>query len=238
MQSSPKILLIEDNRSLIHALTEALRMNFEIESSVTGKNGLYKAEISDYDVILLDLQLPDMYGLDVCQQLRERGVNTPVLILSAEAKILSKINLLDAGANDYLTKPFSLGELKARIRVLLRQNKIIEDKPKGILWAGELSLSTATHEVLRAGQLINLRRKEFMLLECLMHNAGKVVTREMLIRYAWHGSDKPWTNTIDVHMKHLRDKIDRSHDTKYIKTVHGLGYKLVDEIPDKMISLN
>src|SRR5438309_4063693 len=120
MQETPNVLVVEDNASLAEALNTALRGEYELDVAANGKKALYRADISDYDLILLDLQLPDIHGLAVCQQMRERGLKAPILILSAETKVLSKINLLDAGANDYLTKPFSLGELKARLRVLLR----------------------------------------------------------------------------------------------------------------------
>ena len=229
MQTYPHILLIEDNRSIASALCEALQTSFKIEIAHTGKAGLYHADSSHIDLILLDLQLPDINGLDVCQMLRERGIQTPIIIISAEAKILSKINLLDAGADDYLTKPFSLGELKARMRTLLRKNPSQSPLPvlKTMLSVGELTLDQAKHEVTRSGKLLPLRKKEFNLLECLMVNAENVVSRQQLIDYAWPGADKPWANTIDVHIKFLRDKVDREFEFKMIETVHGVGYRIV-----------
>jgi DNA-binding response OmpR family regulator len=235
MQTSPKLLLIEDNRSLARALCEALQNAYEIDCTYTGKSGLYRADITDYDVILLDLQLPDSNGLDICHQLRERGATIPIIIVSAETKVLSKINLLDAGANDYLTKPFSLGELKARIRAVVRAHgTAAKPRAESRLTVGELTLDSVKHEVKRGDITIELRKKEFLLLECLMLHADMVVTREALVRYAWNDSEKPWANTVDVHIKYLRDKIDRPFEYPAIKTVHGIGYKVV--VPRVVVS--
>jgi two-component system OmpR family response regulator len=147
------------------------------------------------------------------------------LILSGESKVMSKISLLDAGADDYLTKPFSLGELKARLRVVTRRIGGQKDSNQR-LTSDCLVLDIDTRKVERDGQIIPLRRKEFALLECLMQHAGTVVSRDILTSYAWHANEHPWTNTVDVHIKYLRDKIDRPFDRPLIKTVHGLGYKL------------
>jgi two-component system, OmpR family, response regulator ArlR len=228
MQTYPHILLIEDNRSIASALCEALSTSYLIEPAFSAKSGLYRADVSQFDLVLLDLQLPDMNGLEVCQLMRERGMTVPIIIISAEGKVLSKINLLDAGADDYLTKPFSLGELKARIRAALRSQTVSahNQTTKVIFQVGDLQLDQAKHEIVRDNALIQLRKKEFQLLECLMMNAGNVVTRQQLVDFAWPGPDKPWANTIDVHIKFLRDKIDRDHEVKLIQTVHGVGYRL------------
>jgi two-component system OmpR family response regulator len=220
-----RLLLIEDDPGISQALSHALATTYAIDIARTGADGLHKAELYVHDVIVLDLHLPDMSGLAICQALRQHGITTPILILSAEAKIMSKINLLDAGADDYLTKPFSLGELKARLRVLVRHAGASQ-QAKQWLKTDDLILDAAKHQVERAGQFIKLRRKEFALLECLMYHAGSVVTRDTLTSYAWDENAEPWTNTVDVHIKYLRDKIDRPFDRQLIKTVHGLGYKL------------
>ncbi len=227
METLSKLLLIEDDRGIALALQQALANNYQVEVAQTGKQGLYKSDNYDYTAIILDLNLPDLSGLDICQQLRERGVEAPILVLTAETEVLTKINLLDAGAHDYLTKPFSLGELKARLRGLIRRagRPLVDNR----LQVGDLSLSATSLEVIRQGQCIILRRKEFALLECLMLNAGMVVSREALARYAWQGSDTTWTNTIDVHIKYLRDKIDKPFDGQLIKTIHGVGYRLAIE---------
>jgi two-component system OmpR family response regulator len=225
MQGLPNILVIEDDRGIAGALSQALAQNYEVDIAYNGKQGIYKSDCREYHAVLLDLNLPDLAGLEVCQQLRERGNNSPIIVVTAENKILTKINLLDAGADDYLTKPFSLGELKARLRVCDRKKTMTSAKPM-VLQAGELELNATTYQVSRNGQPVELRRKEFKLLACLMENAGSVVKRESLIAYAWQGLDLPWKNTVDVHIKYLRDKIDRPFGTSLIKTVHGIGYRL------------
>jgi len=234
MQTLPRVLLVEDDRSIASALSQALQASHQVAASMSGGSALYKIDSDHYDLIVLDLTLPDMPGLTVCQQLRERGLETPILILSADSQTLTKINLLDAGANDYLTKPFSLGELKARMRALTRRRYQLPAQSVGTLYVNGLELNRQTREVSREGIAIRLRRKEFDMLEYLMEHAGSVVTRRALTRYAWHGAEDLWTNTIDVHIKYLRDKIDRPFARPLITTVHGLGYKLEAGQVDKI----
>lgn len=225
-----KLLLIDDDHGITTALSHALANSYDLDIAHTGTGGLHKADTYHYDAILLDLSLPDLPGFTVCERLRHVDAVTPILILSGESKVLSKVNLLDAGADDYLTKPFSLGELKARVRVLTRRAH--SGRPRQHrLQAADLTLDSDTHHVTRSDQLIKLRRKEFAILECLMQHAGSVVTRDTLSRHAWRENEDPWANTIDVHIKYLRDKIDRPFPTPLIKTVHGFGYKL--DIPLK-----
>jgi two-component system, OmpR family, response regulator len=225
MPALPRILIVEDNRSMALALAHALKTDYETEIAPTGKLAIYKTDTLDYDLILLDLGLPDVPGYNVCQQLRERGLATPILVLSAESRTLTKIHLLDAGANDYLTKPFSLGELKARLRRLRRQTTVSPNLSRK-LTLGDLVLDRQTFKVSRYGNEISLRRKEFALLEYLIINAGTVVTRRALSAAVWPETEEIWTNTVDVHIKYLRDKIDKPFNTQSIKTVHGIGYKL------------
>lgn len=220
-----KILLIEDETYISQALVHALANNYSVECVETGGAGLLKASAERFDIILLDLNLPDVPGLQVCQHLRKDGFTGPILVISGEVKVISKINLLDAGADDYVTKPFSVGELKARLRMLLRRGGV-PIAPQNDLVVGDLMLNCERHEVTRAGHTIKLRRKEFGLLECLMRNAGAIVTRDILSHHAWRDNEDPWANTIDVHIKYLRDKIDHPFEHALIKTVHGLGYKL------------
>jgi len=226
MKLLPRTLLVEDDRNIASALAQALQSNYEVDVAFTGQSALYKVDNGHYDIIMLDLNLPDFSGMIVCQQLRDRGLQAPILVLTAESRILTKINLLDAGANDYMTKPFSLGELKARLRALTRTGHQ-SAKPANQLAISSLLLDRKTRKVSRQGVPIKLRRKEFVLLECLMEHAGSVVTRRALMRYAWQGAEDLWTNTVDVHVKHLRDKIDRPFSGRsLIRTVYGLGYKL------------
>jgi two-component system OmpR family response regulator len=225
MQYLAKVLLVEDDRSMAGALAHALQSSYDLEITNNGKLALYKADTQHFDLIILDLNLPDMSGMVVCQHLRNRGLTAPILILSGENQTLTKINLLDAGANDYLTKPFSLGELKARLRALVRIKQGVQQS-WGALSASGINLNRQTYEVSRDGVAIQLRRKEFALLECLLENAGNVVTRDMLTRVVWQNSDDLWANTVAVHIKYLRDKVDRPFETPLIKTVHGRGYRL------------
>lgn len=219
-------MLVEDDRGIASALLQALRNSYDIKLATTGQSAFCEVDSRHYDVIILDLGLPDIAGSMVCQYLREQGVTTPILVLTADSRVLTKINLLDSGANDYLTKPFSLGELKARLRALTRGGHHRPAKLDGKLTVGDLELDRRTHQVKREGISINLRRKEFALLEYLMEHAGAVVTRRALARYAWQGAEELWTNTVDVHIKHLRDKVDRPFGRPLIRTVYGLGYKL------------
>lgn len=221
----PKILLVDDDRHIARALALALRSSFAVDLAADGEQALALLVDSEYSAIVLDLNLPGISGLDVCQQLRATGISTPILILTGESQVLTKINLLDAGANDYITKPFSLGEFKARLRVLIRTNHHAVSPLKHLKVSG-LILNRQTRTVTREGVVITLRRKEFALLECLMEYAGTVVTRPTLTRHAWQGEADPWTNTVDVHVKYLRDKIDRPFAQPLIQTVHGLGYRM------------
>jgi len=219
-----QLLLIEDNREIAAALTQVLATDYTITLAETGAAGLRHLERGTYDLVILDLTLPDTTGLELCETIRAGGSTVPVLVLTAETSIISKIQLLDAGADDYVTKPFSLGELKARLRSLQRRHRQLPpEQPE--LSVGGLTLNRAKHQVERDGRTIPLRRKEFALLECLMRHAGTVVTRSTLGNYAWQGADTPWTNTIDVHIKRLRDKVDKPFGRPLIRTVHGLGYR-------------
>lgn len=220
-----KLLLIEDSRDICLALSRALANLHDIDFAMTGQIGLTHAATNQYDVIVLDLGLPDINGQEVCRKIRDFDHRTPILILSAETKVLTKIAVMDIGADDYLTKPFSLGELKVRLRALDRR-AAMRPLSNSKISITDLSLDSTTHTVFREGKEIKLRKKEFALLECLMHNAGSVVSRQMLCNYAWHDGQESWTNTVDVHIKYLRDKIDRPFETQLIKTIHGLGYKL------------
>jgi DNA-binding response OmpR family regulator len=225
----PRVLLVEDDRSIASALVQALQTSYRLSVAQTGRQAIQLLDDGIFDAVILDLGLPDMDGLAVCRQLRANGSPTPLLVLTAEDKVLTKIHLLDAGANDYLLKPFSLGELKARLRVLLRPPRSV--RPLGKLTVNGLELDRRAHEVSRDGIPIKLRPKEFALLEYLMEHAGSVASRRALSRYAWPEVQEIWTNTVDVHIKHLRDKIDRPFRHKLIQTVHGVGYKLVAKSP-------
>lgn len=228
----PRFLLIDDDRNIARALALALRNTYAVDIAGDGEQALALTSEGRYAAIILDLNLPGLTGLEVCRRLRDSGLDCPILVLTGESEVITKIKLLDAGADDYLTKPFSLGELKARLRVLLRSRSPARHLPRKLDACG-LMLDRRTHAVTRDGVSISLRRKEFALLECLMEHAGSVVTRAALVRHGWQGAEQPWTNTVDVHIKYLRDKLDRPFDTPVIHTVHGLGYRLCSVPPDR-----
>jgi OmpR-family two-component system manganese-sensing response regulator len=223
----PKVLLVEDDLGSAEAFTYALRNSYDITCVHTAKDALDKTQTNQFDIIVLDLNLPDWSGIFVCQQLKDRGLRTPILILSGDDSIHTKIKLLDAGAADYLTKPFVLGELKARLRVLLRNAHALgmdnTARPREILG---ITLDRQSFTAKLEGHTIALRRKEFDILDHLLKNAGRVVSRESLMHNLWSSNGDDWNNTISVHINALRDKIDRPYGSHLIQTIHGRGYKL------------
>lgn len=222
-----KLLCIEDNKALVASLRDYLAKNWRLKAVYTGEEGLDLARTGNYDVIILDLALPDVHGRTVCREIRAAQVNTPILVLSGTADADTKINLFKYGADDYLTKPFNVSELHARLMALLRRGHAGGDAPH-LLKVGPLTLDPLTRRVERAGQKIDLRRKEFNILEYLMRNRGKVVTRPMIMDSAWDINSDSWNNTVDVHIKYLRDKIDRPYKRKLIHTAYGVGYSIND----------
>jgi two-component system OmpR family response regulator len=221
-----KLLLIEDNRSLADSLKRNLSKSFVIDAAQTGEEGLRQAVSGSYDVIVLDLHLPDTNGYDVCKAVRLAHISTPILILTAAADIPSRVALLNGGADDYVTKPFSIAELRARLGALLRRAPATYNA--NVLIVQDLIIDPGRRKVMREGVPILLRRKEFDILEYLVRNRGRAVTRAMIIDYAWDISKSSWHNTVDVHIKHLRDKIDRPYKTPLIKTAYGIGYMIDD----------
>lgn len=225
-----RLLVVEDNKRVATALKDALRPTYVVDVEYSGKEALNNLNISHYDVILLDLGLPDMDGQDVCQQLRARKITAPVIVVTGDDKVESKVSVLDYGADDYMTKPFSTDELKARIRAVMRRNE--HQATPATLRVSGLKLDPASRMVVRENKEINLRRKEFDLLEYMMRNPGRTLTRQMIIDHVWDNGDGLWTNAVDVHIKYLRDKIDRPFERQLIKTIHGVGYKLDAEIAE------
>lgn len=218
-----KLLIIEDSLMVLAALRQSLHMHYVIDVATSGEEGLDAVASTTYDLILLDLGLPDISGDQICVRIRKTSIDTPILVLTASTRIKDKVFLLDSGADDYLTKPFSLEELKARLRVLLRRET---PGKTSMIELGDLVLDPITRRVYRQSLLIELRRKEFDLLEYLMINAGKVLTRSMILDHVWEMNEGIWTNAVDVHIKYLRDKIDRPFERKMIETVHGVGYRI------------
>jgi len=219
-----KLLIIEDNRLLASSLKTYLNKSFAVQVTHTAADGLAQAETKSFDVIVLDLHLPDFGGLAVCTKLRAAGIDTPILILTGEKETNTKIQLLNAGADDFLTKPFQVDELLARLHVLLRRGGA--QFPTSRMAYQGLTLDLITRTVEREDRYIDLRRKEFDILEYIMRNQGRVVTRKMIIDHVWENDAPNVSNTVDVHMKHLRDKIDKPFERSLIETVYGLGYIL------------
>jgi DNA-binding response OmpR family regulator len=219
-----RALIIEDNRNIRLSLKRGLRDLSVIEFAGQGEEGIRLAEQNNHDIIVLDLGLPDITGLEVCIRIRAAGITTPILVLSADIDSKQKVILLNSGADDYLTKPFSLEELKARMKALLRRGSV--ELKGNCLRVADLELDCDTRTVTRANQPISLRRKEFDLLEYLMRNNGFVVSRSMVMDHVWGAETDTWTNAIDVHIKYLLDKVDKPFKLQLIKTVHGVGYKI------------
>ena len=221
-----KVLVVEDNQPLAKSLQGWLSKHYTVSLVATGQQAITELTINRYDLILLDLGLPDISGQEVCNQIRLKDINTPILVLTATDVVSTKVNMLDLGADDYLLKPFYIGELHARIRALLRRSNA--PAQSNIIRVADLVLDSSRRQVERGGKIIDLRRKEFDILEYLMRNRGTVVTRAMIINNSWEPGADRWNNTVDVHIKYLRDKIDRPFDHKLIKTAYGVGYMIDD----------
>lgn len=221
-----KILFIEDNRLLVDSVKKLLDGTYVFDFARTGQEGIEKARSVQYCVILLDLGLPDMNGFDVCRELREANVIAPILILSVQKDPDISVKLLNCGADDYLTKPFNSNVLKARIAALLRRGQELNDEK--IIGVHDLTVNITRREVWRSGVCITLRRKEFDILEYLIINHGRALTRSMILDHVWESGTEGWNNTVDVHIKHLRDKIDRPFGRSLIKTAYGIGYMVDD----------
>lgn len=221
------ILIIEDDIDISEHISRLLkRENYTTSLASDGTAGLEKAWDSCHDLILLDIMLPFMSGLEVLQEIREAGIDTPVLMLTARGDLDDRVQGLDLGADDYLAKPFSSTELLARVRALLRRGKTANP----ILSAGELRLNTTTRDVTNSGEVVCLTTKEFSLLEILLYNKGRAVSRMNLAEHVWGEEFDLFnmSNFISVHIKNLRKKIALNGQDKLITTVRGFGYKLVE----------
>jgi two-component system, OmpR family, response regulator len=220
-----RILIIEDDRATAEFMAKALSENGHIaDRTGNGRDGLYHASGGNYDVIVTDRMLPELDGLSLVQALRAAKITTPILILSALGKVDDRVQGLNAGADDYLVKPFAASELIARIEALSRRHS--RDATETRLVVGDLELDLLTRTVKRNGKRIELQPREFRLLECLMRHAGQVVTRTMLLENVWDYHFDPQTNVIEVHVSRLRQKIDRDFPVPLLHTVRGAGYML------------
>jgi DNA-binding response OmpR family regulator len=219
-----KILLVEDEKEIINFLRPSLEAeHFVVDVAEDGERGSFLGRTNDYDLIILDNNLPKKIGLEVCKEIREAGKATPVIVLSVKSEITTKVELLDAGADDYLSKPFSLDELLARIRALLRRPKGLKGD---VLQVDDLVLDSKKQTVFRGEKEINLTRKEFMLLNYLMRSGGAVLSRGMIMEHVWDMHADPFSNTIESHIVSLRRKIDIEGKKKLIHTVLGRGYRM------------
>ena len=219
-----RLLIVEDEQELARPLKEGLEyQKYAVDLAHDGEVGEALARENTYDVIVLDIMLPKKDGISITRDLRSAGVKTPILMLTAKGTVEDKTAGLDAGADDYLPKPFAFDELSARIRALLRRST--QDK-KPVLEVGDLTLDPATHEVVRAEKKIELVKKDFQLLEYMMRNADRVLTRAEIEEHVWDRNAELWSDVIRSHIKTLRAKVDRGHKDKLIKTVHGVGYKI------------
>jgi len=218
------ILLVEDEKALNDLLKSNLESEyFVVDTASDGEAGSYLARTNDYDLIILDNILPKKTGFQICQELRAMGKTLPILMISARQEADTKVELLNAGVDDYLTKPFSFEELLARIRALLRRPKPME---MTVLQVDDLQLDSRCHVVTRGKDTIHLAPKEYGLLEYLMRNEGTAVTRDMILEHVWHTDVDHFSNTIESHIVSLRKKIDVPRKKKLIHTVKGVGYQL------------
>ena len=225
MQST-KILLIEDEIKIAQVLHEELRGEYGVVDWVSrGDEGLQRAELGDYHVLLIDIMLPKVNGMEIVRRLRAKGVQTPVIMLSARGELDHRIEGLDAGADDYLAKPFAISELKARIRAVMRR-QVLEWNSTIVL--DDLVFDRHTREVRRAGEKIELSTREALLLEVLLSAEGRIVSRAEIIRHVWQYDFDPGTNIVEVYIRRLREKIDRRFAKPLIHNVRGLGYQMKD----------
>ena len=220
-----RILIIEDEEKLARFVELELSYEgYEIQKAADGRAGLELAESGNFDLILLDVMLPGLNGLEVLRRLR-RSSSVPVILLTARDAVMDKVTGLDSGADDYVTKPFAIEELLARIRVTLRKNR----PEQGASRIGRLSLDAARHIARMDDVELNLTKREFDLLQLLMENKGFVLTRDVLLQRVWGYDYQGETNTVDVYIRFLRQKIDETFDVKYIHTVRGVGYVLREQ---------
>ncbi|MGA7921612.1 MAG: response regulator transcription factor [Candidatus Acidiferrales bacterium] len=222
-----KILVVEDEPELASALVRGLEEEqFQVQHCSSGKAALQKSESGNFDLILLDVLLPDLNGFDVVEQLRQRSRETLVLMLTARDSLADIVRGLDSGADDYLTKPFSFLELLARVRALERRSGC---KPRNVLEAGDLVLDVAAQRAFRAGLPLSLSLTEFRLLEVLARNKGQVVSRQAIIADVWGSRRDVEKNTLDAYVRLLRKKLDRDSQSKLIHTHRGVGYSMASQ---------
>ena len=224
-----RVLLVEDNRRLSDSLRATLEEDgYAVDTAYDGMDGEEMGLIPSYDIIILDIMLPGKDGLEVCRELRDRHIITPILMLTARDALDDRVLGLDSGADDYLIKPFEVDELRARIRALLRRDS---SNKSGVLRVADLTLDPAAHTVQRADRFIQLTAKEFSLLEYFMRHPNHLVTREKVEEHLWNYDHVIASNVVDVYVRRLRNKIDDPSEVKLLETLRGAGYRL--RVPEK-----
>jgi two-component system copper resistance phosphate regulon response regulator CusR len=222
-----RILVIEDEKKVADFVARGLRDHrFAVDVSNDGQSGLDMAMACNYDLIILDLMLPALSGTEVLKRIRQHGARMPILVLTARAGTAEKVSHFEAGADDYLTKPFAFEELLVRVKALFRRGTA---DPSDVLRIADLEIDRASQQVRRAGKRIELTSKEYSLLEYMAANAGRVLSRTMIMEHVWDESFQGLTNIVDVYVRHLRSKVDDPSEKKLIQTVRGVGYLISDE---------
>ncbi len=222
-----RILIVEDEVKLARLIKQVLEEElYQVDTASEGEQGLDMALTGNYDMLILDLMLPGLDGLQICREVRREKINVPVLMLTARDAVLDRVSGLDAGADDYLTKPFAFEELLARVRAQLRRTLHPENLAEPILKLEDLELNLETHRVTRGGKLIDLTAKEYALLEYLLRNSGRVLSRDQIISNVWEYDFEATSNVVDIYIHYLRNKIDGHSSRKLIQTLRGMGYSL------------
>lgn len=219
-----RILLIEDEKRLSEIIKKGLiEQGFAVDQAFDGEEGVYLAELESYDLVILDVMLPKMDGITVCKELRKKQIDTPILMLTSKNQLIDKVTGLDAGADDYLTKPFEFIELKSRIQALLRRS---HKQTESTIKIDTLEVDPLQHIAKRDSKELNLTPKEFAILELLARHKNEAVTRTQIIEHTWDYNFDSMSNVVDVFIATLRKKIDGGQKIKLLHTVHGVGYKL------------
>jgi two-component system, OmpR family, response regulator len=220
-----RVIVVEDDRKIASFVVKGLKQSgFAVDHCADGESALLLARTTPYDAAVIDIMLPQLDGLSLIRQMRKDGLRTPAIILSAKASVDDRVLGLQAGGDDYLTKPFAFSELLARVQALIRRSTQASEPTR--LVVGDLAMDLLSREVTRGGQKIELQSREFALLEYLMRHAGRVVTKTMILEHVWDYSFDPQTNVVDVLVHRLRSKVDKEFPQKIIATLRGVGYVL------------